>query len=264
MMPGTEIQIYPDKQTLAQAAAERFILLVRHAISGEQVFRVLLSGGSTPLAMYRLLGQPHYASQVEWHNVHFFWGDERCVPPDHPDSNYRMASESLLNHLPIPATNIHRMRGELPPQLAAAEYERCLVKHFQIDPDQNGRPAPRFDLILLGLGTDGHIASIFPGSKAETEDRAWAISIPHDRPPEPLVPRITVTLPVIQAARQVLYLVAGSDKAERLAQVLAPPGDRPLPAQLARPLNGNLLWMVDRAAAARLNSQIPPNESQII
>ncbi len=248
-----EIQIWPDRQTLTQAAAEWFIDQSRKLTDGNKLFRVLLSGGSSPLAMYTLLSQPGYADQVDWTNIHFFWGDERCVPPDHPDSNYRMAAESLLNHIPIPTVNIHRIRAELSPRRAAADYQRTLSEHFKLVPDENGRPVPRFDLALLGLGTDGHTASIFPGSKAATEERVWVISVPHEQPPEPLVPRVTITLPVIQAAHQVLFLVTGGAKADRLAQVLAPTEAKPLPAQLVQPVDGNLIWMIDRAAAAQLD-----------
>jgi 6-phosphogluconolactonase len=252
MRTEPEVQIWADRQALAQAAAELFILLGRQAVAQSKLFRVMLSGGSTPRALHEVLSQPDYAGRIDWSHVQFFWGDERCVPPDHPDSNYRMAAETLLKHVPIPAANIHRIRGELSPQHAAADYQRSLSEHFMIFPDETGRPLPQFDLILLGLGTDGHTASLFPGSDALAEDREWVTSIPHDRSPEPLVPRVTITLPVIQAANQILFLVAGADKANRLAQVLAPPHNKPLPAQLVRPTHGKLLWMVDRAAAAHL------------
>lgn len=253
MATKPEVQIWPDRQTLAQAAAERFILLAGRRTVQNKLFRVLLSGGSTPRAMHQILSQPDYSGQIDWIQVHIFWGDERCVPPDHPDSNYRMAVETLLKHVPIPADNIHRIFAELPPQIAAEDYQSTLSTHFKLAPDKTGRPVPRFDLVLLGLGADGHTASLFPGSKAVAEKQAWVTSIPHDKPPEPLVPRVTITLPVIRAAIQVLFLVAGSDKAERLKQVLGPASTPPLPAQLAKPTNGKLLWMVDRAAAAQLD-----------
>jgi 6-phosphogluconolactonase len=179
--------------------------------------------------------------------VYIFWSDERCVPPGLPDSNYLMACLALLDPARVPARNIHRIPGELEPLRAAARYEAQLRQFFA------GDGLPRFDLILLGLGEDGHTASLFPGSPALHEQERWAVAVEHTTPPPPLVPRVTLTLPVLNAAAHVIYLVSGANKAERLAQVLhGPVALEPLPAQLVSPANGALLWLVDRAAARGL------------
>ena len=252
MTTKAEVRVFDDGLALAQAAAGLVVASAQEAIAARRIFRLALSGGSTPRSMHRILRQPDHASQIDWSLVQIFWGDERCVPPDDPDSNYRMAAETLLNHVPVPKSNIHRMRGELPPQQAADDYQSQLANQFGLTPDKTGQPFPVFDLILLGLGTDGHTASLFPGSDALEEQQRWVRAVPHDQPPEPLVPRVTITLPVIQSARQVVFLVSGQDKASRLAEVLSPPGSEPLPAQLAKPFEGTLIWLVDRAAAAQL------------
>ena len=252
MATKADLQIFEDRQLLAQAAAGQVAAAARKAIAQHQPFRLVLSGGSTPRAMHHVLSQLDYVEQIDWPLVQIFWGDERCVPPEHPDSNYRMAEETLLQHIPIPAGNIHRIYGELSPQQAAADYQRRMAELFNLKPDESGIPFPHFDLILLGLGPDGHTASLFPGSDALAEKHLWATGVTHDQPPEPLVARVTLTLPVIQAAHQIIFLVAGGDKANRLAEVLSPAVGEPLPAQLATPSNGKLLWLVDRAAAAGL------------
>jgi 6-phosphogluconolactonase len=171
--------------------------------------------------------------------VHFFWGDERCVPPNHADSNYRMVAESLLNHVPALAENIHRVQGELAPSQAAEHYEAELRAFFG--------ETPAFDLILLGLGEDGHTASLFPGSPALAESVRWVVAAQHTSPPLPLVSRVTLTFSVFNAARQVLFLVSGAGKAPRLAEIRR--GVPDLPAARIRPASGDLLWLIDQAAA---------------
>lgn len=252
MATKADLQIFDDRQALARGAAEQVAAIAKNTIAQHQTFRLVLSGGSTPRAMHQVLSQPEYSEQIDWPHVQIFWGDERCVPPDNPYSNFRMAKETLLQHIPIPAGNIHRIYGELPPQQAAADYQSRIADQFNLKPDQDGGPLPRFDLILLGLGLDGHTASLFPGSAALAEKHLWVTGVPHNQPPEPLVARVTLTLPVLQAAHQVIFLVAGEDKAHRLAEVLAPATGEPLPAQLAAPRDGKLLWMVDREAVAGL------------
>jgi 6-phosphogluconolactonase len=252
MATRADLQIFEDRPAMARAAARQVISLAQNAIEAHNVFRIALSGGSTPRMLHEILSQPAHSAQVNWAKTQIFWGDERCVPPSNPESNYRMAVETLLEHIPLPAGHIHRVRGELPPQEAASDYQQRMVEQFRLIPDETGKPFPRFDLILLGLGPDGHTASLFPGSKALEEIHRWVTWLPHEQGPEPLVPRVTITLPVIQAARQVIFLVSGEDKAARLAEVLSPPTGQPLPAQLANPTEGGLLWMVDRAAASRL------------
>lgn len=242
-----EIEVLPEPRALADAAARIFIRLTAEAIARQGYFAAALSGGSTPLKMYTLLSEPGYTAQVDWSRVHFFWGDERCVPADHPDSNFHMTRLALLKRVQIPAKNIHRMLGELEPALAAEKYETELRAFFK----SGGFPS--FDLALLGLGEDGHTASLFPGSTALSEKKLWVVAVEHDMPPPPLIRRITLTLPVINAAREVIFLVSGTGKAELLKQVLSEP-QKPntLPAQLVRPTNGNLTWIIDKEAAIYL------------
>ncbi|HEX7434846.1 MAG TPA: 6-phosphogluconolactonase [Anaerolineaceae bacterium] len=243
-----EIEVVPDSSSLAERAADEFVRLAGEALQIGSRFTVALAGGSTPQRMYtRLAG-----AQVDWRGVHVFWGDERCVPPGHADSNYRMADEALLSHVPIPRGNLHRIPGELPVEEAAQDYEDELRRFFS-------NKTPRFDLVLLGLGEDGHTASLFPGSSAILEKEQWVAAVRHSVPPPPLVDRVTLTLPVLNAAAQVLFLVSGADKAERLAQVLDGPSQPDvLPAQAVKPVNGAVRWLVDQAAAAKL----PPQQHQ--
>ena len=240
---GAEVVIVPDPESLAHEAAERFAHLAREAAELRGRFGVALSGGSTPQALYRLLALEPYYSQVPWAQVHLFWADERSVPPDHPGSNYRLAYEALIAQVRIPADNVHRIRGELAPDAAARAYDRDLLRFF-------GGLQPRFDLVLLGLGSDGHTASLFPDSVAleETERLAVATTAFYgNRPAE----RVTLTLPVLNAARQVLFLVSGADKAKIVLAALAD-GGQVLPAQRVRPAAGMLTWLLDAAAAAYL------------
>ena len=250
----SRIETHPDAASLARAAAKHFVVLAREAIVDHDQFAVALAGGSTPRGMYALLAGDEFAAQVDWSRVHVFWGDERCVPPDHPDSNYRMAWEVLLNHVPIPADNIHRIRCEMEPTQAATHYEETLRAFFATHPAEPGSgdqgPAPRFDLILLGMGNDGHTASLFPGTAALHEQTRWVVA----HYVEKLGAwRVTFTPVVLNAAANVIFLLSGASKAERLCQVLTGPYQPDvLPAQLVQPRGGHLLWLVDAAAAARL------------
>ena len=248
------IQVVPDPETLARAAADLFVEVGRAAVQKQERFSVALSGGSTPAALFRLLATPVYAQTIDWTKVHLFWGDERTVPPDHADSNYRMTREMLLDHVPIPPENVHRIQGELDPEDAARRYIRELEQHFG--------SAPRFDLVFLGMGTDGHTASLFPHTDAVTravtgDETTWVL--PND------VPflntwRITLTAHVLNQASHLVFLVAGSQKAARLAQVLRGPY-QPLilPSQLIRPT----LWLIDNAAAGSLEFAKPAKENNI-
>ncbi len=240
----SDLQILEDTTALAQEAADRFVAAAEEAIEARGRFTVALSGGSTPHEAYGRLADPMLATKVSWRNVHLFWGDERCVPPDHPDSNYRMARKTLIQKVPIPQANVHRIQGELDPDLAADAYADELRSFFGSD------ERPRFDLIFLGLGKDGHIASLFPGSPALRETEHWVLAVFA----EALQAwRVTLTPPVLNSARQLSCLVAGKSKAERLQEVLeGEPQPEPLPAQLIQPLNGQVTWLVDQAAAARL------------
>jgi 6-phosphogluconolactonase len=234
------VNVYDNPEELAQSAAREFAARAAEAIGGRGQFAVVLAGGSTPEATYRILARD-YADSIDWNNVHVFFGDERGVPPDHDDSNYKMARESLLDHVPI--GGVHRMRGELPPDEAAEAYEQELRDFFGSD------DLPRFDLILLGTGNDGHTASLFPETSAlEVHDR-WVVANPVLKLE---TTRITLTVPVINAASAVYFLVAGEGKAGPVAEILeGDPDPREYPASLIHPENGPV-WMLDRAAASDL------------
>lgn len=237
------VNVFRDKVDLARAAAVHFMEVASCALLDRGQFSVALAGGSTPVAAYALLA----SVPLDWGNIHIFWGDERCVPPDDPESNYRMALRTFLEKVDMPQGNIHRVPTELPPVEAAAAYEQELRSFF------SQANLPVFDLVLLGLGEDGHIASLFPGAPELEERQRWVVSVEHRQPPLPLVDRVTLTLPVINAARQVTFLVSGEGKAQRLARVLASPESEnaALPAQLVQPERGNLLWLVDQYAVGR-------------
>jgi 6-phosphogluconolactonase len=242
-----EIEIFPNHASLALRAAEQFAALAEYAIRKRGRFVVALSGGSTPKPMNALLATPRFVELIEWEKVFIFWSDERCVAPEDPESNYGSARESLLVNVPIPAGNIQRIYGELSPEHAAQKYEDKLREFFA------GQPTPRFDLILLGLGDDGHTASLFPGTPAVRENSRWAMAVTHQEPPLPLVDRVTLTPAIINAAANITFLVTGQAKAERLRQVLRDPynPDR-LPAQAIRPKNGKLFWFLDDAVAGKI------------
>jgi len=234
--PG--FRIFEGPQDLAEGAAEAFAEEAAESIKEKGRFTVALAGGSTPRALYELLATG-YRDALDWSKVHVFFGDERTVPPDHEDSNYRMAHEALLSRVPV--SSVHRMRGELDPGEAAALYEEELTAFFD--------GPPRFDLVLLGIGEDGHTASLFPRTPAlDVRDR-WVV----ENPVEKLgTTRITLTAPAINAARKVAFLVAGEGKAEALREILEGDADpRDYPAKLVHPPDGPD-WFVDRAAAKLL------------
>jgi 6-phosphogluconolactonase len=251
-----DIRILENAEKLGWEAAEEFARQAGEAARTRGAFSVALAGGSTPKALYALLtaetGSP-FRARVPWETTHFFWGDERHVPPDHPDSNYRMAHEAMLSRVPVPPQNVHRIQAENPDAgRAAAEYAGELRQFFRPEAGQ----FPRFDLILLGMGPDGHTASLFPGTETVREQNTlvaapWVEKL--------RAHRITLTPPVLNNAACVVFLVSGAEKAEALQRVLQ--GDyQPdrLPAQLIRPASGRLLWLVDRAAARLL---VPPPPS---
>ena len=235
------LEVYEDPQQLAEAAARDFAARAEAATSALGRFTVALAGGSTPKATYEALAR-NYSGELEWGGVHAFFGDERTVPPDHEDSNYRMARDALLSRVPV--GSVHRMRGELPPAEAAAAYERELREFFgQEEP-------PRLDLILLGLGEDGHTASLFPETSALDVSDRWVVANPVLKLE---TTRLTLTVPVLNAAKAVTFLVAGEGKAGALKQILEGDADpRAYPAMLVRPEDGELTWMVDAASASSL------------
>jgi 6-phosphogluconolactonase len=239
-----DLRIFSITAVLNRAAAEAFIQLANKAIAEYGQFNVALAGGNTPRAIYQLLATD-YREQIGWSHVHFFWGDERYVPSNDPDSNYRMARESLFDHVPILAENVHRMPTEfIQPETAAQEYEKTL---------RDSWPAslPRFDLIQLGLGPDGHLLSLFPNSPLLREERRL-VAVIRDSPKPPPT-RLTLTLPVINHAAQIHFFVTGAEKAEALRSTLQGPRNwQKFPAQAVQPVNGQLIWWVDEKAAGLL------------
>lgn len=245
-MAEREILICLDAAELSQKAAERFVALANEASASSGRFTAALSGGSTPKTFYSLLATPGFADRIPWPKVHLFWGDERCVPPEHPDSNFRMVRESLLSKISIPLENVHRMAGEKEPKLAAVEYEEQLIEFFRLS---KGEP-PRFDLILLGLGDDGHTASLFPGTEALKETKRLVAA---NFVEKMNAYRLTLTLPVLNNAANVLFLVAGASKAAVVKELLgAKPGASDYPASKIQPRDGKLTWMITQDAAANL------------
>jgi 6-phosphogluconolactonase len=239
-----DVQIFDDAESVARDAAEEFVRLSLEAVEECGAFSVALSGGTTPRRVYELLASDEYGGRVDWQKVHVFFGDERTVPPDHAESNYRMAREALLSRVNIPAENVHRIEGLGDAAANASDYESVMRGFF------GDAEWPRFDLIFLGMGDDGHTASLFPRTSALEEARAWVAA----NWVEKLGAwRITLTAPAINAARRVVFLVTGASKAGRLAEVLNGAHDPPrLPSQMIRPRDGALTWFVDRAAAAKI------------
>jgi 6-phosphogluconolactonase len=238
------VDVRADPAAVADEAARQVSALAREAIASRGRFVVSLSGGSTPRAMHTQLAEAH-RHEVDWTRVEFFWSDDRLVPPDDPGSNYRMARETLLDPLGVGADRVHRVRGEAGDALVAAgEYAREIAS---VAPIEAGLPV--FDLVLLGMGDDGHTASLFPFTDALGADDEW---VAPGRAPKPPVDRVTFTFPVIHAARAVRVLVNGADKAAVVADVLhGPPDPRRLPAQRILESRGDLRWILDAAAAAR-------------
>ena len=240
--PG-DLRVHKDAEELARAGAQLFIDGAAEAQHARRRFRVALSGGSTPKRVYQLLAAPEFSNKIDWSRVDLFWGDERYVPADDSESNYRMTAEALLDHAPVPSVNIHPVPTEIsPPAAAASAYEEEIRRVF-------GQPTslPEFDLIYLGLGANGHTASLFPHSPALHESSRLVIA---DFVTEVNTWRISMSVPLLNHGRTVAFLIEGAQKAQVLHDVLLGPRDpERLPAQLISPL-GKLLWMVDAAAAA--------------
>jgi 6-phosphogluconolactonase len=238
MIVDRTIRVLPTPQAIAEAAAELIIEQAERMIEATGKFSLVLSGGSTPKILYELLAAEPYRSQVDWSNVEIYFGDERCVPPDHADSNFRMAHEALLSKVPLRADNIYRMRGEIEPEAAAIEYGRTLKAKFA----DGGA-----DVILLGMGPDGHTASLFPDTAAlgEASHRCVANYVPKFA-----AWRLTMTAPFINKARCVAVLVAGAEKGEIVKDVLEQAGEvSRFPIQMIQPTHGQLIWLMDAAAA---------------
>jgi len=245
---STAIEIHPDGAALAEAAARHFIRCASEAIAARGAFHVALSGGSTPKPMFEKLGGP-LRGELDWSHVHLWWGDERCVPPDHVESNFRMVRETLLGAIALPDAQVHRIRGEAPDRLAEAARLADELSHRL--PVEGGVPV--FDLMLQGMGGDGHTASLFPTTgKALVRDR-FAVHVIPPAYVKPQVERISVTAPVIEAAREVHALLAGAEKAEMLEKVMHGPLELDVrPMGILRQARGQVRWLLDQAVAAKL------------
>ena len=240
--------IYPTGAQVALSAAQLFADAAENAVRRRGVARIAISGGSTPKTMFSLLADPSrpFVATLPWSQLQLFWVDERCVPPTDAESNYRMTREQMLSKVPLPEENVHRMEGELDPQEAAGRYESVLRNTMKLE----GAELPVFDLVLLGMGDDGHTASLFPHTEALQEMSRLVVA---NHVPQKDTWRITLTWPVIDQAREVCFLVEGTAKADVLAAVLTGPHDpERLPSQLIRPVSGELRFLLDDAAAVRL------------
>jgi len=240
-----DLRIFKDSEALSQAAADIFVEIAVEAVERRGRFLVALSGGGTPSGLYRLLAREPFRNQIDWDKTFIFWGDERCVPPDDEGSNYRQARDILLRHVSIPDENIQRIKGELEPAEASKNYIRTL-KDFASPP----LDWPRFDLVLLGMGEDGHTASLFPGSEVDATFPALPLIADYQGRP---AQRVTLTPLVFNSARNVLFLVTGESKAAILKDILSNNYQPELfPAQRIRPTDGQVIWLVDEEAGSKL------------
>lgn len=239
-----------DQNELNIAAAGKIVHVCKESIRANGRCSIALAGGSTPKPLYKLLSVRPFVEQIDWSRLHFFWSDERFVPPDHPDSNYQMAFQTLLSKVAIPDANVHRVETEQPNvETAALQYESAIRSFFNTEDDA----VPKFDLILLGLGEDGHTASLFPSSPAITESKNLVFGMYVENIQGS---RVTFTAPLINGARSVLFFVSGTSKARILKVILEGPSRKELyPAQLVRPVDGTIYWFVDRNAAKELTIQ---------
>ena len=248
-MPRTTIAdylVYDSPESVAQAAAEVFAKYAADAVAARGIARIAISGGSTPKRMFALLAAEPFVSQIVWDKLVLYWVDERCVGPDDAESNYRMTREQLLSKVPLPAENVFRMEGELDPEVAASKYEADLRNSFKLE----GAQSPAFDLILLGMGDDGHTASLFPHTAAIDELGRLVVA---NHVPQKDTWRVTLTWPVINQGKRVVFLIEGAAKADRLHEVLLGDYDpERLPSQLIRPESGKLGLLLDAEAARRL------------
>jgi 6-phosphogluconolactonase len=246
-MPSTRtIEVLPTSEDLFRAAAEGLVRIGQAAIAARGRFTVALSGGNTPKGLYSLLAKNYL--RFNWRQTYIFFGDERHVPPEHPESNFRMVNETLVSKISISSKNVHRVRAEnRDTHAAAAEYEEDIRQFFGLKPDQ----FPRFDLMLLGMGPDGHTASLFPNSQALKEQAKLVVA---NWVEKFNAYRITMTLPVLNHAAEAMFLVSGPDKADMALHVLEGENRPPFPAQRVRPIDGKLVWLLDEAAADRLSS----------
>jgi 6-phosphogluconolactonase len=242
---------------ITKIAADSFADTVKKAVAARGIARVAISGGSTPKAVFELLASEPYLNSIPWQQLQLFWVDERCVPPTHEESNYRMTKAAMLDKVPLPPANVHRMEGELDPEEAASRYEATIRNAFRLE----GAQTPTFDLIWLGLGPDGHTASLFPHTEGLDEMSRIAMA---NHVPQKDTWRITLTWPVIVQGREVAFLIEGEEKAEMVRTVFTGPYDpETFPAQLIRPATGRLTLMLDSAAAAQLPGPPAPGDSTL-
>jgi 6-phosphogluconolactonase len=244
-----EVRVFADFETLRRAAAESFVTLAGSAVQIRGRFAVALSGGTTPKRLYSLLASPPYRDRIDWSSLHVFWADERCVPWDHRDSNFKLAHDTLLSRVPLPEENIHRICGEDEPECAAQAYEQELRSFF--DP----AAFPVFDLVLLGAGEDGHTASLFPGGATLRARTRLAVPVHFDAPKHS---RVTLTLPVLNHAGKVLFLASGRAKAKVVHEILEDGNPSQYPAGMVQPARGRVIWLVDREAARLLTTPHSP------
>ena len=250
-MAALSIEVLPDAEAVARRGADLFALAAQEAAAARPAFSAALSGGHAPRPLYALLARQQFAQKIPWRRVHLYWADERCVAPDSQDSNYRLAHEAFIRHVPIPDDNVHRMRGEDDPEEAATAYERLLLQP-PARAASSQADLPVLDFVLLGLGADGHTASLFAHSPAlAVEDRLVVANEGVGTGP-----RLTLTYPVVNAARRVVFVVTGTAKAAMVAEVLE--GLRvpeAIPAQGVAPVHGTLTWLLDEAAAGELSGR---------
>lgn len=239
-----EFKIFPDKNMLIQESAASIAGLIKKLLIEKGKCSFVLAGGSTPEGVYETLASGAYRERIDWSKVHLFWGDERCVLPDHPGSNYRMANEALIDHIAIPQENVHRIPAEKEPAIAANEYESSLRKFYGDKAD-----FPTFDIVLLGIGEDGHTASLFPGTSALEENRRWVTEVYVSKLD---VYRITMTLPVINNGKNIIFLVAGAPKADIVKHVYNRT-DATYPAMQVEPVDGKLVYFLDKAAGVNVD-----------
>jgi len=244
-----DYRVFQQQDALARATAEHFVQGIQSAVAARGLARIAISGGTTPKVVFALLADPNqpYRAAIRWDRLWLFWVDERCVPPDQPDSNYGVTRDLLLSKVPLPPDQIIRIEGELDPEEGAARYESAIRSHYKLE----GAQGPVFDVLQLGMGNDGHCASLFPHTAALHEMMRLAVA--NHVPQQKQSWRVTLTWPVINAAREVFFLIDGPAKADPLGRVLTGPYDpETLPSQLIQPQNGRLLFLLDSAAAAHL------------
>ncbi|MBW1901871.1 MAG: 6-phosphogluconolactonase [Deltaproteobacteria bacterium] len=243
-----QLVVKENPEDLAQEAARIFAAAAVDCAFKKGRFAVVLSGGSTPGLMHNLLAEKPFISEIPWEKTHIFWADERCVPENHPHSNFRAAKEDLVDKVPIPESHVYPMSTEFTPEKGADAYQQTLSDFFKLEPGE----FPRFDLIFLGMGSDGHTASLFPDQSALEEKERFVVSVKGGNPD---VYRLTMTLPVLNNARYVVFLISGKQKAEALKTVLENSQVR-LPAKRVRPVSGKQIWLIDREASSLLSKSV--------